>query len=738
MKKEFYSKFLFLCILLLPVLSCGGGGGGGGIIYINAPTGISVFGGDGYINLSWQAVSNADSYKIYMHSSSGVSKSIYTSTVSNSSNSYKWSSLTNNVTYYFVVTSLLSGVESHESFTVSAKPRAIFIPPVAINAVADDGKVVLSWNSLPGLTYNVYWSTSNGVSKSVYSGKFQNLTSTLTHSSLANGTTYYYVITAVNGASESSESLEVSSTPVLPSGLDVTINGSAFYEDKEYDLSGFTAIKPDKPVRYAIVEVVESSTSNVLASSSTDFAGNFSITYTPSPVSAIYMRLFAETTGASNPPVRVMDVNTAAGFTVAGADFTPSIGTSSQVQLFIPVSSYAAGAFNIMDVFTYAGEFIKSLEGSPPSPEVKAYWNSGNWSYGTYFCDTFDAVYCPNGDGTYILGGDGSGGGDTDEYDDDVLLHEYGHYAASLYSRDDSQGGSHWITDNDLDMRLSWSEGWCHFMLAAVKEWMDINHPGSLSSSGGSPITTYVDTDGTGASFFDINVPLSSMIYSSNEVAVANALWNSQQNTFSAMSGIWNAFADYMPNTYDADLPANLEAFWDGWLTTNTPSFNEYSTFEAAFADRQIDYSLDAFESDNTGNPARKISVGAAENHTIYKSYSSVQADLDYVAFDGNLGVQYTISTSELKNGADTIIRVLNSSLVPIAGAYNDNANGLSYFDCIDDCPSNDDSKLSLLASELNFIAPSTQTYYVEIKSSVTRPDSSGRYGSYTLRITSP
>ena len=162
----------------------------------------------------------------------------------------------------------------------------------------------------------------------------------------------------------------------------------------------------------------------------------------------------------------------------------------------------------------------------------------------------------------------------------------------------------------------------------------------------------------------------------------------------------------------------------------NSPSFTEYSTFKAAFAGRQIDYSLDAYEVDDVSNPFRNITTAPSENHTIYKSYSSLQGDVDYVAFDGIAGKQYTISTLDLKNGADTTILILRSNLSHVGS--NDNANGANYVDCIDNCPSNNSSALS---SSYTFVAPSTETYYIEIKSSVLRPDSAGRYGSYTLKI---
>jgi len=48
---------------------------------------------------------------------------------------------------------------------------------------------------------------------------------------------------------------------------------------------------------------------------------------------------------------------------------------------------------------------------------------------------------------------------DTDEYDRHVISHEFGHYLEHHFSRSDSIGGPHALTDQ-LDMRLAFGEAW--------------------------------------------------------------------------------------------------------------------------------------------------------------------------------------------------------------------------------------------------------------------------------------
>jgi hypothetical protein len=87
--------------------------------------------------------------------------------------------------------------------------------PVGVVVSANDTANTLQWNSVSGATgYNVYWSSSSGAG---VSGKKISTTSTAyAHTALTNGTTIFYVITAVNSIGESAPSVETSGTPAIP------------------------------------------------------------------------------------------------------------------------------------------------------------------------------------------------------------------------------------------------------------------------------------------------------------------------------------------------------------------------------------------------------------------------------------------------------------------------------------------------------------------------------------------
>jgi beta-glucanase (GH16 family) len=83
--------------------------------------------------------------------------------------------------------------------------------PTGLTATGGVEQVVLAWNAVSGATgYDVYRSTNSGGAYTTIATGDTNLT--YTDSGLADGTTYYYVVTTVQGACQSTNSVEVSAT----------------------------------------------------------------------------------------------------------------------------------------------------------------------------------------------------------------------------------------------------------------------------------------------------------------------------------------------------------------------------------------------------------------------------------------------------------------------------------------------------------------------------------------------
>jgi Fibronectin type III domain len=95
-------------------------------------------------------------------------------------------------------------------------PPTIPATPTGVQVAAGDGQVTLSWAGTTGAaSYNIYWSTSGGVT-TANSARITAAVSPFVATGLTDGTTYYYVVTAVNSAGESPASSQVSAVPITP------------------------------------------------------------------------------------------------------------------------------------------------------------------------------------------------------------------------------------------------------------------------------------------------------------------------------------------------------------------------------------------------------------------------------------------------------------------------------------------------------------------------------------------
>jgi len=193
------------------------------------PTNLSAVAGDRLVDLDWDDNSESDlaGYNIYRSLTSG---SDYTYIDNSVTSAYTDTELTGGTTYYYVVTAVDGNpYESGYSDEVSATPSDLPpVSPINLNATPGDKLVDLDWDDngesdLAG--YNIYRSLTSG---SGYTYIDNSLTSAYTDTGLTGGTTYYYVVTAVdNESNESDYSNEVNATPTdappaAPTNLNAT------------------------------------------------------------------------------------------------------------------------------------------------------------------------------------------------------------------------------------------------------------------------------------------------------------------------------------------------------------------------------------------------------------------------------------------------------------------------------------------------------------------------------------
>jgi fibronectin type 3 domain-containing protein len=188
-----------------------------------APTNLTATSGNAVVTLAWSNSAGATRYNVKRATTSGGP---YTQLAAPTVTGYTDSAVTNGTTYYYVVSAVNSSGESANSAQVSATPSATSVapaPPTGLTATAGNAVVTLAWSASATATrYNVKRSTTSG---GPYTQLAAPTATGYTDSAVTNGTTYYYVVSAVNSSGESANSAQVSATPSAPSVTPPTPTG---------------------------------------------------------------------------------------------------------------------------------------------------------------------------------------------------------------------------------------------------------------------------------------------------------------------------------------------------------------------------------------------------------------------------------------------------------------------------------------------------------------------------------
>ncbi|HME53131.1 MAG TPA: PQQ-binding-like beta-propeller repeat protein [Candidatus Lokiarchaeia archaeon] len=188
------------------------------------PTSIIAMANDNQVQLRWQAPASNGWSAI-------LGYNIYRGTISNNEayytafgnvTSYLDTVVTNGQMYYYMVSAINEIGEGVSSSEASAKPASMPGMPTALQVTSGNGgNVILSWlvpQATGGISiagYKVYRGTTAG--SELLLGSAGNRTS-YTDQSASAGTTYYYIVTALNAVGESLPSNEVTLTPFTVPG----------------------------------------------------------------------------------------------------------------------------------------------------------------------------------------------------------------------------------------------------------------------------------------------------------------------------------------------------------------------------------------------------------------------------------------------------------------------------------------------------------------------------------------
>ena len=262
----------------------------------------------------------------------------------------------------------------------------------------------------------------------------------------------------------------------LGTGANVIVSGQITFDRVPHDASGldYGSINSLAPARGVVVEA-KCGTSTI-SSATTDASGHYSLSV-PGSTSDMFVRVKAQMlqTGSPSWNFQVVD-NTSSGalYSMDGSAFDS--GASNSIRNLHAGSGWNAGAlsytstrvaapFAILDSVYKTIDKILIVDANTVFPDLNLNWSINNKSSVDRNVAVGDIV-SSHYDGTsiYIQGLEDS---DTDEYDEHVIVHEWGHYYEDKFSRSDSIGGRHNVGDY-LDMRVAFSEGFGNAFSAII------------------------------------------------------------------------------------------------------------------------------------------------------------------------------------------------------------------------------------------------------------------------------
>jgi hypothetical protein len=250
--------------------------------------------------------------------------------------------------------------------------------------------------------------------------------------------------------------------PLVPNPLGgrIRISGKVEYEkvnplhtgnESRLDFNNIS-IEPAKEV---IVKAINSS-EVVIATTTTNSRGEYTLVDLPKE-SRVKIRVYAKMLNGAKWDVKVVDnINQYAQYVLEG-NFANTGSVSSIRNLKALAFNRSSAPFAILDAVYKSMQKVLASNSGAIFPPLKMNWTVKNIESGTYY----------DGKDNIMIQGDQNG--DSDEYDDHIIVHEWGHYFESQFSRSDSIGGPHGGGES-IDIRLAFGEGFGNALSAIVTD----------------------------------------------------------------------------------------------------------------------------------------------------------------------------------------------------------------------------------------------------------------------------
>lgn len=275
------------------------------------------------------------------------------------------------------------------------------------------------------------------------------------------------------GSSHSS----ANSPPVItsctnPSTGNTTILGTVTYDLVPHKINqpglNYAAIQKS-PAPWVTVVALDADTNLEITRTTTKSNGGYQL-LVPNNTN-IQLQVLAEMVRTASPilDMRVVDGNTNNAQWLI-ADIASCTGTDTETRDLNAGSGWvangsggsyanerAAAPFAILDdIYKGVQLILPALQASttnPSFPKLTINWSPANTQ------STIFSTHFSNDPANYQIAVLGDENVNTDEYDNHVIAHEFGHYIEAAFSRSDSIGGRHYLGE-PLDMRVAFGEGY--------------------------------------------------------------------------------------------------------------------------------------------------------------------------------------------------------------------------------------------------------------------------------------
>ena len=368
---------------------------------------------------------------------------------------------------------------------------------VSLSATASDAN---------GDTLSYTWTQTAGTTVTLSGAN--SATATFTAPSVSAAEVLDFQVAVSDGTVSVSDAMQVTVNDTSGgSGTTAPVSGKAQYEfvPPNNNCRGldFGAVET-RPIRRATVQLLDAGGS-VLASTVTDDNGDYAFSNVATG-QTVSLRVLAELkrSGAPGWDVEVRDNVLPSGSSTPledramyALDSTTFPVNGSTIRNITATtgwdgSSYsgprAAAPFAILDSIYSGMLLVLSVDPTASFAEMDAFWSVNNTLVSGSPLD-IDAgeltasFYRSDLDSLFLLG---DASVDTEEFDDHVIVHEWGHYFEDNFSRSDSTGGPHAIGDR-IDARLAFGEGWATALAGIALEnqlYCDTGPAGSQSGFG--------------------------------------------------------------------------------------------------------------------------------------------------------------------------------------------------------------------------------------------------------------